>query len=71
MLLSLFWKTAPKLCPHLPAELQVNVLLSAFSLANCSACRTDSDSFDQLCDKLLLKMASDFYFLFQFSSFLK
>lgn len=41
-------------------DLKLNVLLDAFTHANCSACKTDSNNFEQLFDKLLLKTLSDF-----------
>lgn len=44
-------------------DLKVNVCLCAFTCANCSACKTDSNNSEQLCDKVLAKMALDFFFL--------
>lgn len=43
-------------------DLKVNVCLCAFTCANCSACKTDSNNSEQLCDKVLAKMALDFFF---------
>lgn len=50
-------------------DLKVNVCLCAFTCANCSACKTDSNNSEQLCDKVLAKMALDFFFNFLYYFF--
>lgn len=64
--LSLFCKTTPELCPHVTGDLKVNVLLYAFTHANCSACKADSNNFEQLFDKLLLRTVRLFFFSLPF-----
>lgn len=50
------------LYPHATGDLKVKVLLDAFTHANCSACSTDSNAFEQIFDKLLVKALRFFSF---------
>lgn len=68
--LSLFWKTTPELCPHVTGDLKVNVLLYAFTHANCSACKADSNNFNSnlsnSCSKTVRLLFSSTFFFFLF-----